>query len=67
MTFGLDLAQDLFGAAHNAFGQAGQTGDLDAVALLNAAGNDFFDKNDLFLYATLYLLFPDAYEYVYKS
>lgn len=43
----LEIAEDGFGAVDNRFGYAGQARDLDAVAFVGAAGEDFAEKDDL--------------------
>src|ERR1044071_2662877 len=46
--FGLfEVAQDFLGAVEDRFGDSGQAGDLDAVTLVGAAGNDLAQENDL--------------------
>ncbi len=37
---GVELVENLAGAADDLLGQAGEAGDLDAVAFLSAAGQD---------------------------
>ena len=41
------MLEDLLGAGDDVFGEAGEAGDLDAVAFFGAAGEDLAEEDDL--------------------
>ena len=44
---GFELLEDFFGSRDDVFGEAGESGDLDAVAFFGAAGEDLAEEDDL--------------------
>ncbi|MFM2178184.1 MAG: hypothetical protein RL015_2282 [Verrucomicrobiota bacterium] len=44
---GFELLEDFFGSRDDVFGEAGEAGDLDAVAFFGAAGEDLAEEDDL--------------------
>ena len=44
---GFELLEDFLGAVDDVFGEAGESGDLDAVAFFGAAGEDLAEEDDL--------------------
>jgi hypothetical protein len=44
---GFELVEDFFGAGDDVFGEAGEAGDLDAVAFFGGAGEDLVEEDDL--------------------
>ena len=44
---GFELLEDFLGAVDDVFGEAGEAGDLDAVALFGGAGEDLVEEDDL--------------------
>ena len=41
------MGKNFFGAIKDFFWQAGEAGDLDAITLIGATGDDFAQENDL--------------------